>query len=92
MQQNGKEVLLRAAFGCQTCIVYGALGKGSNQLCSFVFFLLLARFAVKRGGIDFPRALCMVPLFMPVHSGHQVGVLVLVDKAVSAGPEVEMCC
>lgn len=29
---------------------------------------------------------------MPAHSENEVGVLVLVDKAVSAGPELEMCC
>lgn len=83
-----------AAFGCQTFIAYGVLGKGGNQLSSFIFFyslLLLARFAVKSGGregTDFPRALWIVLLFMPVHSGHQVRGLVLADKVFLAGPEL----
>lgn len=87
-QQNGMKLLQRASFGCQTFIVYCALGEESNPF-GFFFPLVLTIFAVKSGG----RALISLePLSMPVHSEHQVSVSVLADKAVSAGPEQEMCC
>lgn len=55
----------------------------------FFFPLVLTIFAVKPGG----RALISPePLFIPAQSEHQVSALVVADKAVSAGPEQEMCC
>lgn len=66
-------------------------GAISFALLFFYSCLLLARFAVKSGGregTDFPRALWIVLLFMPVQSGHQVRGLVLADKVFSAGPEL----
>lgn len=57
-QQNGTELLQRASFGCQTFIVYCALGEESNQFWFFFSFGFDHICSEAWGkGTNFPRAL-----------------------------------